>query len=85
MKKRQKNGQEMLIKRIEFLCVEKGISQYKLAIKSTVPVTTLDNIMKNRTSNPGLFTIVKLCNGLGVTLAEFFDCDEFHSIEEEVE
>ena len=85
MKKGQKNGQEMLVKRIEYLCVEKGISQYKLALKSTVPVTTLDNIMKRRTVNPGLFTVVKLCNGLGITLAEFFDCDEFHSIEADVE
>lgn len=81
MKNGQKNGQEMLIRRIEYLRLEKGISQYKLALKSTVPVSTLDNIMKSKTTNPGLFTIVKLCNGLGITLAEFFDCDEFHSIE----
>lgn len=77
--------QEMLVKRIEYLCTEKGISQYKLALKSSVPVTTLDNIMKSRTANPGLFTIIKLCNGLGITLAEFFDCDEFHSIETDMD
>ena len=80
-----KNGQEMLVKRLEYLCMEKGISQYKLALKSSVPVTTLDNIMKSRTANPGLFTIIKLCNGLGVTLTEFFDCEEFHSIEGDME
>lgn len=80
-----KNGQEMLVKRLEYLCMEKGLSQYKLALKSSVPVTTLDNIMKSRTANPGLFTIIKLCNGLGITLIEFFDCEEFHSIEGDME
>lgn len=80
-----KNGQEMLVKRIEYLCAEKGITQYKLALKSSVPVTTLDNIMKSKTTNPGLFTIFKLCHGLGITLTEFFDCDEFHSMEADLE
>lgn len=77
--------QEILAKRIGYFCKKKGISKYKLAIKSSVPVTTLDNIMKNRTANPGLFTVIKLCNGLGITLVEFFDCEEFHSIEVDIE
>lgn len=80
-----KNEQKMLVQRIEYLCEEKEISHYKLALKSAIPVTTLDNILKSRTRNPGLFTIVKLCNGLGITMAEFFDCEEFHAIETEVE
>lgn len=50
-----------------------------------MPVTTLDNIMKSKTVNPGLFTVVKICNGLGMSLADFFDCDEFHSIEADTE
>ncbi len=80
-----KNEQEILVKRIEYLCEEKGISKYRLALKASVPVTTLDNIMKSKTVNPGLFTVVKICNGLGMSLADFFDCDEFHSIEADTE
>lgn len=72
---------EMLVQRIEYLCQEEEISHYRLALKSSVPITTLDNILRRKTTNPGLSTIIKLCNGLGMTLAEFFDCEEIHSIE----
>lgn len=77
--------QKILSKRIENLCKQKGISYYSLSYKSTVPLTTLMHIINCSTKNPGIFTIVKLCNGLDVSVKEFFDSHEFDNIEYEVE
>lgn len=76
--------QKILSKRIENLCKQKGISYYSLSYKSTVPLTTLMHIINCSTKNPGIFTIVKLCNGLDVSVKEFFDSHEFDNIEYEV-
>ena len=69
--------QEILQKRIEELCKEKEMTYYALSYKSTLPLTTLIHIIDGSTKNPGIFTIMKICDGLGVTMKEFFDTLEF--------
>ncbi len=74
--------EELLIaKRIEEICREKKISYYTLAFQSTVPITTIMNIMHGHTKNPRIYTLFKLCDGMGVTIQEFFDHDLFADIE----
>ena len=73
----KKQVQEILTERIKQLCKEKGISYYKLSYKATIPMTTLMNIVEGNTQNPGIFNIMKICDGLGVSLKEFFDTPEF--------
>lgn len=72
--------QKILAERIISLCKERHMSYYLLSYKSTVPITTILNIVNCITKNPGVFTIIKLCDGLGVTIQEFFDIEEFHHI-----
>lgn len=71
--------------RIRKLCDEQELSSYQLAYDAMVPVTTLMNIINGATKNPGLFTIIKICDALGVSLAEFFDTDEFDVLLQEME
>lgn len=78
-------GQRKLAKRIYYLCKTHGISYYKLSYRSTVPMTTLMHIIDGSTKNPGLFTIIKICNGFNMTVKEFFDAEEFIGIEDETE
>ena len=78
-------AQKRLAKRISFLCQKQGISYYVLSYRSAVPMTTLMHIINGSTRNPGLFTIVKICNGLNVTVKDFFDAEEFIGIEDETE
>lgn len=66
-----KKEQMILGERLETLCKEKGMSYYALSDSSTVPLNTLMHILHGKTKNPGFFTIVKLCDGLGVSLDEF--------------
>ena len=78
-------AQKKLAKRIYFLCQMQGISYYTLSYRSAVPMTTLMHIIDGSTKNPGLFTIIKICNGLNVTVKDFFDAEEFIGIEDEAE
>ena len=69
--------QKILIERIKGLCKERGISYYVLSYRSSVPMTTLAHILNGRSKNPGVFTIMKICEGLEVSVKEFFDTDDF--------
>lgn len=83
--KEQKREQKILAERICELCKQRRMSYYLLSYKSTVPITTIMNIVHCITKNPGIFTIIKLCDGLGITIQEFFDTEEFKNIERETE
>lgn len=58
--------------RIAELCTERNISINELARLSNVPPSTVKNIVNGNSKNPGIVTIKKLCDGLGIELAEFF-------------
>ena len=72
--------QKILIKRINDLCKKNGYSYYMLSDKSGVPMSTLMHLMDGTVKNPGIFTIVRICNGFGITMAEFFNSEEFNSM-----
>lgn len=63
-------------KRITDLCEEKNISTNMLSTKSKVPPSTLKNIVYGISKNPGIVTIEMLCGGLGITIQEFFECEQ---------
>ena len=67
------------------LCDETGMSVHKLAIESAVPPSTIKNILYGKSRNPGIVTLKMLCDGLGVTLTEFFNGSEFKNLEQEIE
>lgn len=66
------------------LCEQRGISIHALAMEAAVPPSTIKNILYGKSKNPGIVTIKMLCDGLGITLAEFFDTPEFDSLEQEI-
>jgi transcriptional regulator with XRE-family HTH domain len=60
-------------KRIKILCKEKDISINRLATLSGVTQSTIDSIIKGKSRNPQLVTLMKISNGLGISIVEFFD------------
>lgn len=72
-------------KRITDLCMEKNISICELSKLSKVPPSTIKNIVNGNSTNPGIVTIKKLCDGLRITIQEFFqesiDCDSKKGME----
>lgn len=73
-------AQDILVERINNLCKEKRMTYYALSYASAVPMTTLMHIVDKSTVNPGVLTIGKLCEGLGISLRDFFDSPEFDEI-----
>ncbi len=70
--------------RILQLCGQRNITINKLATICALPPSSIKNILYGRSSDPRLLTIKKICDGLEITLAEFFDTDEFNSLEPEI-
>ena len=70
--------------RILALCGERDISVNKLATISALPPSSVKNILYGKSQNPKLLTIKMICDGLGITLAEFFNTPEFNALEQEI-
>ena len=78
------NTYEIVINRLVFLCGQKGMTINKLATESGIAPSTIKNILYGKSLNPGIVTLKKLCDGLGVTLIEFFNTKEFAELEQEI-
>ena len=66
------------------LLEEKHMSIHKLAMESALPPSTIKNILYGKSKNPGIVTIKMLCDGLDISLTEFFDTEEFRNLEQEI-
>lgn len=71
-------------KRILQLCNEKNISVNALANICGVSPSTIYSMLNNKSGNPGVVSIKKLCDGLEISLREFFDDDIFDDLEQEI-
>ena len=70
--------------RILQLCGERNLTINKLAIICAIPPTSLKSILYGNSNNPKILTIKMICDGLDMTLAEFFDTPEFNNLEQEI-
>ena len=77
-------SREAVVLRIMELIEDQDITVNYLSTISAVPPTTLKNIIHGYTVNPGIVTIKKLCDGLEITLGEFFSTPEFDALEQEI-
>lgn len=70
--------------RILQLCRERNIAVHALARSAGIPPSTLKSILNGASKNPGVVTIKMLCDGLNISLTEFFDTEEFRELEQEI-
>lgn len=75
---------EAVRQRIIQLCQERSISINKLSSISGVTQSTVNNIVSGRNNSTTISTIKKLCDGMGITLQEFFAAPEFADLEQEI-
>ena len=78
------NISQAVIKRIEELCKERNLTINALSNISGVTQSTVNDIVKGTTYNAGIATIKKLCDGLGISIRDFFNSDQFTNLEQEV-
>ena len=76
---------EAIKKRITELCAERGITVNKLATLCGITQSTLSNLFNRPKTKPTVSTIKKICDGLDITLADFFSSPYFDGLEQEIE
>lgn len=77
-------AKEAVAKRILQLCDERNIAVNTLANISGVSPSTVYSMLNEKSQNPGVVSLQKLCDGLDITLRQFFDGEIFDDIEQEV-
>lgn len=70
--------------RILNLCCEHDITVNKLATISGITQSTLNNITSGRNNSATISTIKKICDGLNITIQDFFNCELFNDLEQEI-
>lgn len=78
------NISQAIIKRILELCDERNLTVNALSNISGITQSTVNDIVNGTTYNAGIATIKKLCDGLEISVREFFDSDIFNDLEQEV-
>ncbi len=78
------NIKEAVEMRIIQLCNEQNIAINNLANISGVAPSTVYSMLNEKSKNPGIVSIKKLCDGLDISIREFFDSDIFDDIEQEL-
>ncbi len=71
--------------RILQLCDERELSVNKLCTISGVTQSTVNNITSGRNNSATVATVKKLCDGLGISLEEFFRSELFQNLEQEIQ
>lgn len=70
--------------RILDLCRERNLFINKLCLLSGVTQSTVNNIVSGRNHSATVTTIKKLCDGLGISIEEFFSSELFQGLDQEV-
>lgn len=78
------NTKEAVANRIIELCNERNIATNALANISGVSLSTVYSMLNEKSQNPGVVSVKKLCDGFGITLREFFNSPLFDNLEQEI-
>lgn len=75
---------DMVVSRFRELCNERNIKINELAYRSGVTPSTAYSMMDPKRRDISIVTIKKFCDGLNITLGEFFSTIDFDSLEQEI-
>ena len=75
---------EAIVLRIQNICKERNIKFNDLAVRSGVTPSTVYSMMNPERKDLSVTTLKKICDGLDISLPDFFDDDIFRNIEQEI-
>ena len=78
------NIQQFTVNRIYELCRERKITPNALSYLCGISQSTVKSILNGESKNPGIVTLKKICDGLEITVMEFFDTPEYQNLEQEI-
>lgn len=77
--------QEAVVKRIYELCKIYEITPNALSYKAGISQSTVKSITNGESLNTGIVTIKKICDGLDISINDFFNTEYFQNLEQELE
>lgn len=78
------NSKEAVAQRIIQICKERNLAINALANLSGISPSTIYSMLNTKSKNPGIVSIQRICDGLGINLREFFDSPLFEGLEQEI-
>ena len=76
---------EAIQQRIRELCRGRNITLNHLSMLCGMTQSTVHNIFARPNNSPTISTIKKICDGLDITLGEFFQTEYFDTLEQELQ
>ena len=74
---------EAISKKLLKICKEKDLSVNKLAKLSGLTQSTVQSIVNCESSNPKLLTLVRICDGVNISMSEVFKDEIFLNIDDD--
>ncbi len=78
------NAKQAVARRISQLCKERGLTVNALANSAGVSPSTIYSMLNQKSKNPGVISLQRLCDGLDMSMREFFDSPLFEELEQEI-
>ena len=78
-----KKIKEAVAQRIINLCKERNIAVNALGNLSGINPSTIYSMLNTKSQNPGVVSLQKICDGLEISIRDFFNDDLFDNIEQE--
>lgn len=75
---------DAVVLRLQNICKERNIKYNELATRSGVTPSTVYSLMDEKRRDLSVITVKKLCDGLDMTITDFFDDDIFRTLEQEI-
>ncbi len=75
---------EAIVLRMKSICRDMNITYNELAVRAGVTPSTVYSMMDSRRKDLSVITLKKLCDGLDMTITEFFNDDIFKTLEQEI-
>lgn len=78
------NAKEAVGLRIQELCAQRDLAINGLAHLCGVSPSTIYSMLNAKSKNPGVVSIQKLCDGLEISVRDFFDSPLFEDLDPEI-
>jgi len=78
------NTKEAIAARLNELSNEHKMAINGIAVSAGITPSTIYSMLNTKSQNPGIVTIKKICDGLGISLREFFNSNIFDDLEQEI-
>ncbi len=79
------NAKDAVAMRIQALCAQRDLTINGLADLCGMPPSTIYSMLNTKSGNPGVISIQKICDGLKISVRDFFNDPLFEHLEQAIQ